>query len=533
MHLTMRAMNEFHRAAVAGTTTNALSMRARSACSNHLPCRVVNTLHQIPHANPTLQGVSQTSVRDRPGRLAPNPLRSLHDQPELSFLICRGDGVSDHRAGKAALRAYRQMLQGHEAARFADTAFELVDRLEVRTLGGDQPEHHPLVFRHLLERLERSRTRIVVFEQEPLRPDAPEDGPRDPLVPATRKPAAALISSAQVKAEGDAGKIPHDGVVHLDAAFQVSLRAPALGFVEAARRRIKQQRIVGRVELDIGRADPHQLRDFLAQDVHHVGEKAFQGGIGGAGVLRGPKVRPQARARQRDLRGAGRARTQKHEILDRQITTALKLLHDPEPCGALNRHIADGRRISAPVAPQKRVQLPIAEAADGFGESALEGEPTLLAVGDHWQAHALLKPDGILHGPVFDGLEAGPRDPARGGVFPRRNEAGGAKQAADVVCVVSDHGARSKPRPLSLLWTANALETVSIFLAADLVGTVAKRLGVRQPAAANVFSFAAYGHWVRTAPRSFYDSSHGASVQHRQWDRKTRIRAWNSEVKQM
>src|SRR2546430_8755080 len=165
MHLTMRAMNEFHRAAVAGTTTNALSMRARSACSNHLPCRVVNTLHQIPHANPTLQGVSQTSVRGRPGRLAPNPLRSLHDQPELSFLICRGDGVSDHRAGKAALRAYRQMLQGHEAARFADTAFELVDRLEVRTLSGDQPEHHPHDFPQPLEGAARSPTRQAIIWQ--------------------------------------------------------------------------------------------------------------------------------------------------------------------------------------------------------------------------------------------------------------------------------------------------------------------------------------------------------------------------------
>src|SRR5712664_3550197 len=30
-----------------------LSMRARSACSNHLPCRVVKTSHQIPHANPS------------------------------------------------------------------------------------------------------------------------------------------------------------------------------------------------------------------------------------------------------------------------------------------------------------------------------------------------------------------------------------------------------------------------------------------------------------------------------------------------
>jgi hypothetical protein len=84
----------------------------------------------------------------------------------------------------------------------------------------------------------------------------PEDGPRDPLVAAARKPAAALVSPAQVKAECDAGKIPDDGVVHLDAAFQVALRAPALGFVEDARRRIEQQRIVGRVELDVGRAEP-------------------------------------------------------------------------------------------------------------------------------------------------------------------------------------------------------------------------------------------------------------------------------------
>jgi len=101
----------------------------------------------------------------------------------------------------------------------------------------------------------------------------------------------------------------------------------------------------------------------------------------------------------------------------------------------------------------------------------------------------------------------------------------------------------------SLLWTANTLETVSgfeavallvvpielvgIFLAADLVGAVAKRLGVRQPAAADVSGFAAYGHRVWSGARSFHDSCHGASVQPRQWGRKTRIRASNSEVKQV
>src|SRR2546427_3373892 len=115
-------------------------------------------------------------------------------------------------------------------------------------------------------------------------------------------------------------------------------------------------------------------------------------------------------------------------------------LHDPESWGALNRPIADGRRISAPIAPQKRVQVPVAQAPHGFGELALEGEPPLLAVGDYRQAHALLEPDGVLHGPVFDGLELGTRDPARGGVPPRRNEPGRAPQPPDAVCVARDHG---------------------------------------------------------------------------------------------
>src|SRR5437870_1387753 len=168
--------------------------------------------------------------------LTPDPPRSLRDQPELSFLVCRGDGVSDHRAGKAALRAYCQALQGHEAARFADAAFQLVHRLKARTLGGDEPQPHQLVFRYLLEGFERARTRVVVFEQEPLRPHPSKDGSRNPLVPAAREPAAVLVSPAQVKTECDAWKIPDDGVVHLDAAFQIALRAPALSFAQAARR---------------------------------------------------------------------------------------------------------------------------------------------------------------------------------------------------------------------------------------------------------------------------------------------------------
>src|SRR5262249_22752523 len=129
-----------------------------------------------------------------------------------------------------------QTLQRDEAARFADSAFHLIHWLKARTLGGDKPKHHHFIFRYLPEGLERSRTHVVVFEQEPLRQDVSEDGSRDPLVRASRKPAAVLVSTAHVKAECDARKIADDGVVHLDTAFQT----PALRFVKAARRWVKK-----------------------------------------------------------------------------------------------------------------------------------------------------------------------------------------------------------------------------------------------------------------------------------------------------
>src|SRR5438128_3407212 len=95
------------------------------------------------------------------------------------------------------------------------------------------------------------------------------------------------------------------------------------------------------------------------------------------------------------------------------MSPASELLHDPESCGALNRPIADGSRISAPIAPQKRVQVPLAKTAHGFGELALEGEPPLLSVGDHRQAGAFLDPDRVLHCPVVEGLEPSLRGPGR------------------------------------------------------------------------------------------------------------------------
>jgi hypothetical protein len=78
----------------------------------------------------------------------------------------------------------------------------------------------------------------------------------------------------------------------------------ALRFVERPSRGIEQQRIVRRVDLDVGRAEAHQLLDLVAQDRDHVGEEGVERGVGAARAVRRPEVREQAGARQVDLSDA-------------------------------------------------------------------------------------------------------------------------------------------------------------------------------------------------------------------------------------
>ena len=68
-------------------------------------------------------------------------------------------------------------------------------------------------------------------------------------------------------AKGDVGKRADHGVVQLDASPQPLIGAPTLPLVEASGRWVDQQRIVRRVELDIGAAQAHQLGHLFAQDV--------------------------------------------------------------------------------------------------------------------------------------------------------------------------------------------------------------------------------------------------------------------------
>jgi len=58
-----------------------------------------------------------------------------------------------------------------------------------------------------------------------------------------------------------------------------------------------------------------------------------------------------------------------------------------------------------PITPKKRVEIELAEAADGRGHLALKRLPPHLAVGHNLQADALLQSDSIVDGSIFDGFK--------------------------------------------------------------------------------------------------------------------------------
>ena len=109
---------------------------------------------------------------------------------------------------------------------------QLLLGLEVRSLGGDQPENGNLVSWNLLQGLKGSRTRVIVFEQEPLGEDPTEDLFCEKVIAPLQQPPAALIAPSEMKAESDVRAIAYHGVVHFDPGLEPSISAPSLGLIE-------------------------------------------------------------------------------------------------------------------------------------------------------------------------------------------------------------------------------------------------------------------------------------------------------------
>ncbi len=153
-----------------------------------------------------------------------------------------------------------------------------------------------------------------------------------------------------------------------------------------------------RIELDVRRAQAHQLVDLLAQDLGDVAEELLQARVGTARALGIPEVGEQARARQRHLEDAVGAGTRIGELVGREEAPPAKLpLHgDRRP---LDLHLAE--LAALPLPPQERVEIPLAEPLDRLGHLALEREPAHLAIRDDGHPRLLLEPERGVDGRVL------------------------------------------------------------------------------------------------------------------------------------
>src|SRR5579872_2953440 len=96
-------------------------------------------------------------------RSAPDFRRRLDDQLELGDLLLAGERVPLDGRGKAALWREAQLLDRHVPRRLLDPPLEQILRFQLAALGCHEAEHHVLVRRHVTQRLEPARARVVVL----------------------------------------------------------------------------------------------------------------------------------------------------------------------------------------------------------------------------------------------------------------------------------------------------------------------------------------------------------------------------------
>jgi hypothetical protein len=176
---------------------------------------------------------------------------SPDDECELLRLFFRRDRVAENRRSKTTLRADAELRQGKILARRPDAPAQVIHALEPAFFTSDQAEHEEFVFGYILERRERPRAIIVVFEQESLYLEALEESATDRFVTSLGEPPAALIAASEMERESDIWKSGDDRIVQLDATRQPLVQTPPLLFVEAPRLGVEHQPVVRRIDLDV------------------------------------------------------------------------------------------------------------------------------------------------------------------------------------------------------------------------------------------------------------------------------------------
>ena len=190
-----------------------------------------------------------------------------------------------------------------------------------------------------------------------------------------------------------------DRVVHLDAGVDEPVGIGAALDVARAQRGIEQRRVLGRVDLDVGAAQPHQLLDLAPVEVDHVGQVRVARRVGARrllGIVVGGRL---LGAEQGDLRRVASPRPQVRPFLGAERAFPAQLVdhHGPLQPDLVARFVAER---DSPTAQ-------LVETLQGVDQVAVEGIAAQLAVGDHVDPDLLLERQGLVDRTILDALEGG------------------------------------------------------------------------------------------------------------------------------
>ena len=240
--------------------------------------------HRRPQQAPDVIGAERRSgaLHGCPPYLAGD----LDDHAQLRPLLILGQRVAFFRAGEAALRRERELIERREFRGLVDAAQNRIPRFKLAGLRRDQPEYDRLAFRQEAQRLEAARALRVVLHEVAVHVDRVEQDFGDRLVAAAGDEIRAEIPAAQMHRDRHVGRDTRDrGIDHARIGERQRVGIVAAGAHMLAQRRIAQIGEVHFVELQVAaarvRKAAHDLgieRAEVAVEIRHVGVNRLRHG---------------------------------------------------------------------------------------------------------------------------------------------------------------------------------------------------------------------------------------------------------------
>jgi len=231
----------------------------------------------------------------------------LDDEAELGRLLVVGQRVALDGGSEPALAGQAQLVQRHEPGRLVHPALEVILRLQLRPLGGDQAEDDQLARGHEPQRREAAGALVVVLQEEPVHVQPGKQRLGHEIVPAGGDPAGPEVAPAQVRGDRHPGRAVLDGGVDLGDVAQVQaggVLAPAGD--PGALGRVVEVGQGGVVELQVGAAQRAQPGDLVGVGGGQVGPERLHLRVDGRVEHgRAAAVVHHVRRRDRQLRHRG------------------------------------------------------------------------------------------------------------------------------------------------------------------------------------------------------------------------------------